>query len=71
MALNTPQDGIVKDSTADDNQPFASAGNKNFVGILGQLLRSGRNVSLADISYSNGADNGFMSLLANSINCSR
>ena len=68
LALNTPQDGIVKDSTADDNQPFASAGNKNFVGILGQLLRSGRNVSLADISYSNGADNGFMSLLANSIN---
>ena len=62
------QDSIVKDSTADDNQPFASAGNKNFVGILGQLLRSGRNVSLADISYSNGADNGFMSLLANSIN---
>ena len=68
LALNTPQDGIVKDSTADDNQPFASAGNKNFVGILGQLLRSGRSVSLADISYSNGADNGFMSLLANSIN---
>ena len=52
MALNTQQDGIVKDSTADDNQPFASAGNKNFVGILGQLLRSGRNVSLAAISYS-------------------
>ena len=68
LALSTPQDGIVKDATAADNQPFASAGNKNFVGILGQLLRSGRNVSLADISYSNGADNGFMSLLANSIN---
>ena len=68
LALNTPQDGIVKDSTADDNQPFAYDGNKNFLGILGQLLSSGRNVSLADISYSNGADNGFMSLLANSTN---
>lgn len=66
LALNTPQDGIVKDSTADDNQPFASVANKNFVGLIGKQLQAGRSVSLADISYSNGADNGFMQLLANS-----
>ena len=66
MALNTPQDGIVKDSTADDNQPFASVANKNFIGLIGKQLQAGRKVSLADISYSNGADNGFMQLLSNS-----
>ena len=66
LALNTPQDGIVKDSTADDNQPFASVANKNFVGLIGKQLQSGHSVSLADISYSNGADNGFMQLLSNS-----
>ena len=66
LALNTPQDGIVKDSTADDNQPFASVANKNFVGLIGKQLQAGRSVSLADISYSNGADNGFMQLLSNS-----
>lgn len=66
LALNTPQDGIVKDSTADDNQFFASIANKNFVNTLEQHLANGRQVSLADISYSNGADNGFMNLLARS-----
>lgn len=66
LALNTPQDGIVKDSTADDNQPFASVANKNFVGLIGKQLQSGHSVSLADISYSNGADNGFMQLLSTS-----
>ena len=66
LALNTPADGQVKDSTADDNQPFASAANKEFVGTLEQLLQGSTPVSLADISYSNGADNGFMNLLARS-----
>lgn len=67
LALNTPQDGIVKDSTADDNQPFPSVANKNFIGLISNQLKAGRSVSLADISYSNGADNGFMTLLDRSI----
>ncbi len=67
LALNTPQDGVVKDSTADDNQPFPSASNKNFIGSISRQLQAGRSVSLADISYSNGADNGFMTLLDQSI----
>lgn len=66
LALNTPPDGIVKDSTADDNQFFASIANKNFVNTIEQHLADGRQVSLADISYSNGADNGFMNILARS-----
>lgn len=68
LALNTPQDGIVKDSIAKDNLPFASAANKDFVKDINQQLIAGRKVSIADISYSNGADNGFMSYLANHSN---
>lgn len=66
LALNTPQDGIVKDSTADDNQFFSSVANRNFVSQIGLQLNDGHHVSIADISYSNGADNGFMDILANS-----
>ncbi len=67
LALNTPADGVVKDSTSGDNQPFASAANKSFVGVISRHLQAGRQVSVADISYSNGADNGFMDLLAKSV----
>ena len=66
LALSTPQDGIVKDATAADNQPFSSPANRSFVGQIEAQLQAGRSVSLADISYSNGADNGFMDCLAGS-----
>ena len=66
LALNTPPDGVVKDSTADENQFFASTANKKFVAQLKSLLQKGAPVSLADISFSNGGDNGFMQLLARS-----
>lgn len=65
LAINTPADGIVKDSTADDNQFFASPANKAFIHTLSHQIDGGAKISLADISYSNGADNGFMNALAN------
>lgn len=71
LALNTPQNGIVKDSTADDNQHFASIANKNFASQITAKLNAGHAVSLADISYSNGADNGFMEFLSSSGSLSR
>lgn len=67
LALNTPVDGIVKDSTADDNKFFANQANKNFINVIALALAEGHKVSLADISYSNGADNGFMHTLSKSI----
>ena len=67
LALNTPQDGIVKDATAADNQFFSSPVNRSFSQQIAQQLDAGRSVSLADVSYSNGADNGFMDYLANNI----
>lgn len=66
LAINSPADGIVKDSTADDNKYFASPANKSFVHLLCHQIDGGAKISLADISYSNGADNGFMNYLANS-----
>lgn len=60
LALNTPDNGIMQDSTADSNQFFASPANKRFISRINDYLDSGYRVSLADINYSNGADNGFM-----------
>ncbi len=66
IALNTPADGIMMDSTAPSNQFFASPQNRKYIGQLKQLLDNGSKVSLADVAYSNGADNGFMDELAKS-----
>ena len=60
LAVNTPYDGITKDSTADDNLFFTSIYNKRFINIISNFVKSGRALAIADISYANGADNGFM-----------
>ncbi len=60
LAINTPADGIMYDSTNLSNQYFASPANKRYIANLGKMLERGVNISLADVSFSNGADNGFM-----------
>ena len=64
LALNTPFDGIMMDSTAPSNQFFSSPQNRAYIKQLKQLMDNGYRVSLADVAYSNGADNGFMIDLA-------
>ncbi len=64
LALNTPYDGIMQDTTAPSNQFFASPENKRYIGLLKGLLLNNKSISLADIAYSNGADNGFMNEVA-------
>ena len=64
LAINTPADGIMYDSTDSSNQYFASFSNKRYIDHLGTMLRSGANISLADVAFSNGADNGFMNELS-------
>ncbi len=66
LALNTPENGIMQDTTAGSNQFFASPANRDFILNLTKQLNAGYKVSLADVSYSNGADNGFMDALAKS-----
>lgn len=64
LAVNTPQDGVMMDSTAPSNQFFASPRDKKYISQLESFLNSGTEVSLADVTYSNGADNGFMNEFA-------
>lgn len=67
LAINSPSDGIVKDSTFSDNLPFPNVANRNFITHLQKLLSENKKITLADISYSNGADNGFMETLSKNV----
>lgn len=60
LAINTPADGIVQDATAKSNKYYASLPNKRYIAKLMQIAAKGAKISLADVSYSNGGDNGFM-----------
>lgn len=60
LAINSPSDGIVQDATAKSNKYYASLPNKRYIQKLMKLANSGAKLSLADVSYSNGGDNGFM-----------
>ena len=60
LAINSPDDGIVQDATAKSNKYYASMPNKRYIAKLMNLAQSGHKLSLADVSYSNGGDNGFM-----------
>ena len=64
LAVNTPENGVGLDSTANDNAPYSSAANKDFAQQIANY-EALKPVSLADISYANGADNGFMLALTN------
>ena len=60
LAINTPADGTMYDSTSLSNQYYASPANKRYIVNLGKMLERGVNISLADVAFSNGGDNGFM-----------
>lgn len=64
LAINTPYNGVVQDGTADDNKFFANPWNKQFIATINNEIAQGHKVSLADVSYANGADNGFMHILS-------
>ena len=66
LAINTPFDGIVLDSTDPSNQFFSSIPNKTFSKELESILDKKYKVSFADIAYSNGGDNGLLDLLSKS-----
>ena len=66
LAINSPADGIVQDATAKSNKYYASLPNKRYITLLNRLSSAGYKLSLADVSYSNGGDNGFMHYFAKS-----
>jgi hypothetical protein len=65
LAVNTPEDGSCLDSTANDNAPYPSRANREFANELADLEEK-KPVALADISFANGADNGFMQAMTES-----
>ncbi|WP_337928803.1 DUF4127 family protein [Acidaminococcus timonensis] len=65
LAVNTPEDGRCLDSTANDNAPYPSRANREFANELADLEEK-KPVALADISFANGADNGFMQAMTES-----
>lgn len=64
LAVNTPENGVGLDSTDNDNAPYSSQANKNFARQIANY-ETLKPVSVADISFANGADNGFMLALTN------
>ena len=64
LAVNTPFNGVFQDSTSNENAPYGSEANKKFAKELSALTKV-HPVALADISYANGSDNGFMLELEN------
>lgn len=62
LAVNTSEDGVGRDSTSDSNAPYPSPLNRAFAREIADW-ETQKPVALADISYANGADNGFMAAL--------
>jgi hypothetical protein len=62
LAINTPDDGVCRDSTANENAPYSNKANKQFAREIARWEEE-KPVALADIAYANGADNGFMEAL--------
>ncbi len=60
LFVNTPPNGVTKEAIHPENLYFASKENKLMALELKNILTLGRPVALADVSYANGADNGFM-----------
>lgn len=63
LAVNTPYNGQNLDSTANENASYIAKYNKDFAKTLKELTNE-YPVSLADVSFANGADNGFMAELS-------
>ena len=64
LAVNTPYNGENLDSTNNQNAPYAANYNITFAKELSKLTKT-YPIALADISFANGADNGFMLELDN------
>ncbi len=62
LAVNTPDDGVCRDSTANENAPYSNRANKQFAKTIAAYEKA-KPVALADIAYANGADNGFIQAL--------
>lgn len=64
LAVNTPEDGVTKEAGLPVNVVKNSPAVDSFVEAIREDIRSGRAVAVADIAFSNGADNTLMASLS-------
>ncbi len=63
LAVNTPENGMTLEANNPQNQARYRASDAAFAAAVDQELAQGRPVSVADVSFSNGADNALMAQL--------
>ncbi len=65
LAVNTNPDGKTYEAISPLNNSIAREGTNSFVNSVQSYLNSGAKVSVADISFANGADNAMLEKLKN------
>lgn len=70
LGVNTPEDGKTREASDGSNISSADSAIIRFANELGAYLQKGKKVALADIAYSNGADNALMRQLSQRKNLS-
>jgi hypothetical protein len=60
LAVNTPVDGNTKSAAGSDNKAKLNANTYKFIKRIEKYISDGKNVALADIAFSNGADNALV-----------
>ena len=60
LAVNTPENGLCLSATSPFNNGQLTGANKNFLNKVQGFVKAGKNVSIADIAYSNGSDNALV-----------
>ncbi|GAB6178843.1 DUF4127 family protein [Desulfotomaculum defluvii] len=63
LGVNSPENGVTGEADAAHNIIQNRTSTAKFVAILQDFLQQNKNVAVADIAFSNGADNTLMDLL--------
>jgi hypothetical protein len=60
LAVNTPGDGVTHEADSDKNKVLTSHASQELITKIQLELAAGRQVAVADVAFSNGADNALM-----------
>lgn len=64
LFVNTPANGLTLEANNKNNSWHPTKANLIFANEIEKYLQAGKKVALADVAFSNGADNGLLSILA-------
>ena len=63
LVINTPRDGVTLEASSPENNYEVTSEVKAFTEMVETLVENGKAVAVADVKYSNGADNALVSNL--------